>query len=127
MQFTYSNSNNYLAGAKEVNDISTNIYNTSRQTGVNVNQLIETERKARATKTDAKNTAEVLTAPGSLMDVIMEVANQFPDLKEDLLRGIQEREIAIAIDEMITENDPTTRVDPGAEIRLLPAIAGGNK
>jgi|TARA_B110000116_G_C16216941_1_gene307684 molybdopterin converting factor small subunit len=75
----------------------------------------------------AKNTAEVLTAPGSLMDVIMEVANQFPDLKEDLLRGIQEREIAIAIDEMITENDPTTRVEPGAEIRLLPAIAGGDE
>ena len=75
----------------------------------------------------AKKTPVVETAPGSLMDVIMEVANQFPDLKEDLLRGIQEREIAIAIDEMITENDPTTRVDPGAEIRLLPAIAGGNK
>ena len=58
MQFTYSNSNNYLAGAKEVNDISTNIYNTSRQTGVDVNNLIQTERKARATKADAKNTAE---------------------------------------------------------------------
>jgi hypothetical protein len=58
MQFTYSNSNNYLAGAKEVNDISTNIYNTARQTGVDVNSLIETERKARATKADAKNAAE---------------------------------------------------------------------
>ena len=58
MQFTYSNSNNYLAGAKEVNDISTNIYNTSRQTGVDVNNLIQTERKARATKADAKNAAE---------------------------------------------------------------------
>ena len=60
MQFTYSNSNNYLAGAKEVNDISTNIYNTSRQTGVDVNKLIETERAARASKTDAKNAAEGL-------------------------------------------------------------------
>ena len=58
MQFTYSNSNNYLAGAKEVNDISTNIYNTARQTGVDTNKLIETERKARASKTDAKNAAE---------------------------------------------------------------------
>ena len=58
MQFTYSNSNNYLAGAKEVNDISTNIYNTSRQTGVDTNKLIETERKARASKADAKNAAE---------------------------------------------------------------------
>jgi hypothetical protein len=58
MQFTYSNSNNYLAGAKEVNDISTNIYNTARQTGVDTNKLIETERKARATKSDAKNAAE---------------------------------------------------------------------
>ena len=58
MQFTYSNSNNYLAGAKEVNDISTNIYNTARQTGVDVNNLIQTERKARASKADAKNVAE---------------------------------------------------------------------
>jgi hypothetical protein len=58
MQFTYSNSNNYLAGAKEVNDISTNIFNTSRQTGVDVNNLIQTERKARASKADAKNAAE---------------------------------------------------------------------
>ena len=58
MQFTYSNSNNYLAGAKEVNDISTTIYNTARQTGVDTNKLIQTERKARASKADAKNAAE---------------------------------------------------------------------
>jgi len=57
MQFTYSNSNNYLAGAKEVNDISTNIYNVSRQTGVDTNKLIATERKARATKKLAKDKA----------------------------------------------------------------------
>jgi len=57
MQFTYSNSNNYLAGAKEVNDISTNIYNTSRQTGVDTNKLIQTERQARATKKLAKDKA----------------------------------------------------------------------
>ena len=47
-----------MAGAKEVNDISTNIYNTARQTGVDTNKLIQTERKARASKTDAKNAAE---------------------------------------------------------------------
>lgn len=58
MQFTYSNSNNYLAGAKEVNDISTNIYNTSRQTGVDTNTLIQTERQARETKRKAKYDAE---------------------------------------------------------------------
>ena len=57
MQFTYSNSNNYLAGAKEVNDISTNIYNTARQTGVDVNNLIQTERQARATKKLSKDKA----------------------------------------------------------------------
>jgi hypothetical protein len=57
MQFTYSNSNNYLAGAKEVNDISTNIYNTARQTGVDVNNLIQTERKARATQKLSKDKA----------------------------------------------------------------------
>ena len=66
MQFTYSNSNNYLAGAKEVNDISTNIYNVSRQTGVDTNKLIETERKARASKADAKNAAEGLVAKTGL-------------------------------------------------------------
>ena len=57
MQFTYSNSNNYLAGAKEVNDISTNIYNTARQTGVDTNKLIQTERQARATKKLSKDKA----------------------------------------------------------------------
>ena len=57
MQFTYSNSNNYLAGAKEVNDISTNIYNTARQTGVDVNNLIQTERQARTTKKLSKDKA----------------------------------------------------------------------
>jgi len=66
MQFTYSNSNNYLAGAKEVNDISTNIYNVSRQTGVDTNKLIETERKARASKADAKNAAEGTVGQTSL-------------------------------------------------------------
>jgi len=58
MKFTSGNSSNYLAGAKEVNDITTNIYNTSRVTGVDVNNLIQTERKARATKLDSKNAAE---------------------------------------------------------------------
>lgn len=47
-----------MAGGKEVNDISTNIFNTSRETGVDTNLLIQTERKARASKTDAKNAAE---------------------------------------------------------------------
>ena len=66
MQFTYSNSNNYLAGAKEVNDITTNIHNTSRQTGVNVNKLIETERKGRETKRAGKYDAEGLVAQTGL-------------------------------------------------------------
>ena len=66
MQFTYSNSNNYLAGAKEVNDISTNIYNTSRQTGVNTNKLIETERASRETKRAAKYDSEGLVGKTGL-------------------------------------------------------------
>lgn len=73
----------------------------------------------------AADRSEVLAEPGSLMDIIMSVVQQFPDLESDLLRGIQERDIAIAIDELITENDPTTQVKAGSEIRLLPAIAGG--
>jgi len=72
MQFTYSNSNNYLAGAKEVNDISTNIHNTSRQTGVNVNKLIETERQGRETKRAAKYDAEGLVAQTGL-DISAEI------------------------------------------------------
>ena len=47
-----------MAGAKEVNDISTNIYNTSRQTGVDTNKLIQTERQSRETKRDAKYDSE---------------------------------------------------------------------
>ena len=58
MKFTSGNSSNYLAGAKEVNDITTNIYNTSRVTGVDTNKLIQTERQARASKIDSKNAAE---------------------------------------------------------------------
>jgi hypothetical protein len=66
MQFTYSNSNNYLAGAKEVNDISTNIYNTARQTGVDTNKLIETERKARTTRKAGKNYSQDLVGSTGL-------------------------------------------------------------
>ena len=66
MQFTYSNSNNYLAGAKEVNDISTNIYNTARQTGVDTNKLIETESKARTTKKAGKYNSEDLVGKTGL-------------------------------------------------------------
>ncbi len=58
MQFTYSNSNNYLAGAKEVNDISTTFLNTSRQTGLDTNKLIETERASRETKRAGKYDSE---------------------------------------------------------------------
>lgn len=58
MKFNSGNSSNYLAGAKEVNDITTNIFNTSRQTGLDVNSLIQTERQARTTKLAGKNRAE---------------------------------------------------------------------
>ena len=50
MQFNYGNSANYLAGAAQVNAISDDIYNTSRQTGTNVNKLIQAESKARKQK-----------------------------------------------------------------------------
>jgi hypothetical protein len=66
MQFTYSNSNNYLAGAKEVNDISTTIYNTARQTGVDVNKQIQAERKARNTKKAGKYASEDLVGKTGL-------------------------------------------------------------
>jgi muramidase (phage lysozyme) len=66
MQFTYSNSNNYLAGAKEVNDISTTIYNTARQTGVDVNKQIQAERRGRTTKQAAKYDSEDLVGKTGL-------------------------------------------------------------
>ena len=47
MQFNYSNTGNYLAGAKQVADISTDLYDTSQKTGTDVNKLVQTESKAR--------------------------------------------------------------------------------
>jgi len=58
MALTSSNSSNYLAGAAEVNNISSNLYNVARQTGVNTNQLVEAEIKTRANRFKAKTDAE---------------------------------------------------------------------
>ena len=47
MQFNYSNAGNYLAGAKQLADITTALYDTSQKTGTDVNKLVQTESKAR--------------------------------------------------------------------------------
>ena len=36
-------------------------------------------------------------------------------------------DISVAIDGVVTENDPTTAIGEDAEIHLVPAIAGGRR
>ncbi len=61
MQFNYSNTGNYLAGAKQVADISTDLYDTSQKTGTDVNKLVQTESKARkANKISAMNKTKIV-------------------------------------------------------------------
>ncbi len=63
---------------------------------------------------------------GTLQHVLDGIVREAPALGAVLLDGSTLRgEIAIAIDSEITENDPLEPVREGAEIFLIPAIAGG--
>jgi len=74
--------------------------------------------------TDGRATLEV---PGrSLGAVVRALGEQYPELRQvltdgDTLRG----EVAIAVNSVVTENDPLEPVEDSDEIFLLPAIAGG--
>jgi molybdopterin converting factor small subunit len=73
---------------------------------------------------DGRETVEV--SGSTLGRVLDSLAKEAPALaavlfEEGTLRG----EIAVAIDSEVTENDPLEPVREGAEIFLIPAIAGG--
>jgi len=75
--------------------------------------------------TDGRATIEV--AGNTLQRVLDALAREAPRLGAVLLDGHTLRgEVAIAIDSEVTENDPLEPVREGAEIFLIPAIAGGS-
>ena len=73
---------------------------------------------------DGRATIEV--SGSTLQRVLDGIAREAPALGALLLNGAALRgEIAIAIDSEVTENDPLEPVREGADIFLIPAIAGG--
>ncbi len=74
--------------------------------------------------TDGRDTLEV---PGrSLGAVIRALGEQYPEMRHVLMdEGRLRGEIAIAVNSVVTENDPLEPVEDDDEIFLLPAIAGG--
>ncbi|MDO9445488.1 MAG: MoaD/ThiS family protein [Dehalococcoidia bacterium] len=76
------------------------------------------------THTDGRSTVEV--AGRSLGAVIQALGDAYPGLRGVLFDdGALRGEVAVAIDSVITENDPLEPVGERAEIFLVPAIAGG--
>lgn len=74
--------------------------------------------------TDGRATVEV---PGrSLGAVVDNLGARYPGMRRVLLdEGALRGEIAIAINSVVTENNPLEAIDDGDEIFLIPAIAGG--
>ncbi len=74
--------------------------------------------------TDGRATIQV---PGrSLGAVIEAIGAQFPEMRRVLLdEGALRGEVAVAINSVVTENDPLEPVADEDEIFLIPAIAGG--
>jgi molybdopterin converting factor small subunit len=74
--------------------------------------------------TDGRATVEV---PGRSLGAIVEALGaRYPGMRRVLLdEGALRGEVAIAINSVITENDPLDPVEDGDELFLLPAIAGG--
>lgn len=70
---------------------------------------------------------ETIQVSGDTLQRVLDgVAREAPELGAILMDGSTLRgEIAIAIDSEVTENDPLQPVPDGAEIFLIPAIAGG--
>jgi molybdopterin converting factor small subunit len=75
--------------------------------------------------TDGRATIEV---PGrSLGAVVRALGDQYPEMRRVLMdEGALRGEIAIAVNSVVTENDPLEPVEDGDEIFLIPAIAGGS-
>ena len=73
---------------------------------------------------DGRDTVEV--SGSTLGRVLDSLAKEAPALAAVLFdEGALRGEIAVAIDSEVTENDPLEPVREGAEIFLIPAIAGG--
>lgn len=74
--------------------------------------------------TDGRATVEV---PGrSLGAVIDALGEAYPALRTVLIdEGALRGEVAVAIDSVITENNPLEPVGERSEVFLVPAIAGG--
>lgn len=76
---------------------------------------------------DLTNGRETVEVPGrSVGAVVKALAAEYPELRRVLLdEGALRGEVAIAINSVVTENNPLEPVEDGDEIYLLPAIAGG--
>jgi molybdopterin synthase sulfur carrier subunit len=77
-------------------------------------------------RTDGNATVQV--RGGTLRDVVYSLEDQYPSIREllrDELTGEIRGEIAVAINSEVTENGLLEPVPEGAEIYLVPAIAGG--
>lgn len=74
--------------------------------------------------TDGRATVEV---PGrSLGAIVDNLGARYPGMRRVLLdEGALRGEVAIAINSVVTENNPLEVIDDGDEIFLIPAIAGG--
>lgn len=74
--------------------------------------------------TDGRATVEV---PGRSLGAIVDALGaKYPGMKRVLLdEGALRGEVAIAINAVVTENNPLEAVEESDEIYLLPAIAGG--
>ncbi|MEX2373376.1 MAG: MoaD/ThiS family protein [Dehalococcoidia bacterium] len=74
--------------------------------------------------TDGRATVE---APGRSLGAVLDaLGREYPAMRAVLLDGGALRgEVAVAINEVVTENGALEPVDDGDEIFLLPAIAGG--
>ena len=76
--------------------------------------------------TDGRATVEV--DGGTVRAVLLDLVRQHPSMRDLLFNDNDiRREMAIAIDAVITENNPLEPVARDAEIRLIPSIAGGDR
>ncbi len=73
--------------------------------------------------------ASIQVAGRTLRQIVAALLAEAPELRELLTNdeGSVRGDISVAIDGVVTENDPTTAIGEDAEIHLVPAIAGGRR
>ncbi len=69
----------------------------------------------------------IQVAGRTLRQVVAALLAEAPELRDRLTNdeGAVRGDISVAIDGVVTENDPTTAIGEDADIHLVPAIAGG--